>query len=222
MSLRKVDFVKGEYYHIYSRGNSKQKIFHDKMDYFHFMDLLFLCNDNDRLRYFNCSRHPKEFFKKDRDPLVSIGSFCLISNHFHILITEKHEKGISKFMQKLLTAYVMYYNDKYKRTGCLFEGKFKSQYLKTDKHLKYIFSYIHLNPLNLFQKNWKEKGIKDIKKALGFLRNYFYSSYVDFLGKKRFQNKILDLKSFPKYFPNKKSFNNEIIEWLDYKYYMYA
>ena len=135
-------------------------------------------------------------------------------NHFHILITEKTNGGISKFMQKLSTAYSMYYNKKYKRIGGLFEGKFKSQHADTDRYLKYLFSYIHLNPIKLIQRDWKENGIKNKKEAINHLNKYIYSSYLDFIGEKRIQNKILNKESFPKYFPNRTSFVKEIFEWL--------
>ncbi len=73
-------------------------------------------------------------------------------NHFHILFKQEKEQGITTFMQKLSTAYVMYYNKKYKRSGGLFEGKFKSKYAGEDRYLKYLFSYIHLNPLKILDK----------------------------------------------------------------------
>jgi len=138
-------------------------------------------------------------------------------NHFHLLITQKDGGDISKFMQKLSTAYVMYYNKKYKRTGGLFEGKFKSQHLSTDKYLKYIFSYIHLNPVKLIDKDWKEKGIRNKKESLKYLHQYSYSSFSDFLGIQRIQNKVLDKNDFPRYFSNSKVFLGEIFEWLNYK-----
>jgi len=108
----------------------------------------------------------------------------------------------------------MYYNKKYNRSGGLFEGKFKAQHLSTDRHLKYLFSYIHLNPVKLIQKDWREKGIKNKKEALDYLSKYSYSSYLDFFGEDRIQNKILSIESYPKYFPNKTSFIEEILEWL--------
>ena len=101
--------------------------------------------------------------------------------------------------------------------GGLFEGKFKSQHIDTDRYLKYIFSYIHLNPIKLIQKDWKEKGIRNIKEVVYYLSKYPYSSYLDFIGEKRIQNKILNLESFPKYFPDDKSFLKEIFEWLTYR-----
>jgi putative transposase len=216
MSIRKVNLVGSEYYHIYNRGNSKQKIFQDNEDYFHFINLLYACNSINNFRAGTLAKgeSPYDFERGKR--IVSIGTFCIMPNHFHILITQNEEKGISKFIQKLSTAYSMYYNKKYKRTGGLFEGKFKSEHLNNDRYLKYLFSYIHLNPIKLIQKDWKEVGIKNKKESLEYLQKYKYSSYLDYLDIKRIQNKILNIESFPKYFPNKKSFQAEILEWLSY------
>ena len=216
MSLRKVSFTKGEYYHIYNRGNSKQKIFHDEEDYLRFFSLLYISNTNENFNLYDLNRisnfNVYEFEIKNQ--IVGIGAYCLMPNHFHILITEIKEGGISKFMQKLSTAYVMYYNQKYVRTGGLFEGKFKSIHVEDDIQMKYLFSYIHLNPIKLIQKDWKKEGIKDNKKSLDYLRNYSYSSYQDFLKQKRIQGKILSINNFPKYFSNKSQFIKEILEWL--------
>ncbi len=217
MSIRKVSFVAGEYYHIYNRGNSKQKIFHDKEDYERFTGLLYACNQVGNLRSDDLQKNQGLFNIVRTDIIVGIGAYCLMPNHFHVLITEIQEGGISRFMQKFTTAYVMYYNKKYKRTGSLFEGKFKAQHAGDDRYLKYLFSYIHLNPLKLIYKNWKENGVYDKKEALQYLTNYKYSSYVDYLGSERIMNKILDVKVFPEYFPNKESFIEEIFDWLGYE-----
>jgi len=119
-------------------------------------------------------------------------------------------------MQKISTAYVMYYNQKYKRTGGLFESKFKSEHLSEDRYLKYIFSYIHLNPVKLIQENWKEAGIRNKNTATKYLKKYEYSSYSEYLGIERKQNEIIERKSYPNYFPSPKNFQEEIIEWLSY------
>ena len=214
MSIRKVDFATGEYYHLYNRGNSKQKIFLDKNDYKHFIKLLYLCNSKRNFVFRDITENTFEF---DRETtLVNIGAYCLMPNHFHLLVQEKEENGISKFMQKLSTAYVMYFNTKYGRTGGLFEGKFKSQHVSKDRHMKYLFSYIHLNPVKLIEPKWKEKGIINLIKAKLFLRDYISSSYLEYLGKNRLESKILSRDNFPKYFPLAKSFESEIIEWLSF------
>ncbi len=218
MGIRKISFAVGEFYHIYNRGNSKQKIFIDKEDYLRFITLLFTCNSTNNFNLFAVNRSNESAYLFERGKqIVSIGAYVLMPNHFHILITEKEEGGISKFMQKLSTAYVMYFNKKYIRNGGLFEGKFKSRYLDTDKYLKYIFSYIHLNILKLIQKDWKEIGIKNKLQTLEYLKNYQYSSYLDYIGKNRIQNNILNKKDFPKYFNSINDFNKEIFEWLAFK-----
>ncbi|MFA5095290.1 MAG: transposase [Candidatus Paceibacterota bacterium] len=215
MSIRKVDFSVNEYYHLYNRGNSKQIIFKDEQDYNHFMKLLFLCNSQKSIVYRDISKNTFDFDREET--LVHIGAYCLMPNHFHLLVKEEVENGISRFMQKLTTAYVMYYNKKYKRTGALFEGKFKSQHISIDRYMKYLFSYIHLNPIKLIESGWKEKGIKNTENALRYLKAYQYSSYLDYLKEDRIKRKILNKKEFPKYFSSKNSFEREILDWLKYK-----
>ncbi len=119
-------------------------------------------------------------------------------------------------MQKLTTAYVMYYNKKYKRTGSLFEGKFKSEHAGDDGYLKYVFSYIHLNPIKLVEPKWKEVGIKDKNRATDFLKDYRYSSFKDYLKEARIESNILSKKHFPNYFPNSRIFIREILDWINY------
>ena len=217
MSVRKTPFVPGEYYHIYNRGNSKQKIFLSKKDYERFVALLYGINTNESFNFFNFKKGNGIFLKEVKNQLVSIGAYCLMPNHFHILITPLSEKGLSKFMQKLSTAYSMYFNETYKRTGGLFEGKFKSVHVENDNQLKYLFSYIHLNPVKLINSEWKENGIKNIKKTFKYLDTYLYSSFLDYGGQNRKEKLILKSTDFPNYFHSKNSFKREIIDWLKYK-----
>lgn len=214
--MRKVTFVHGEYYHIYNRGNSKQKIFHDKMDYLYFIKLLHFLNQKENKQLRDCESDV--FIPHEDETLVDIGAYVLMPNHFHILITPTENGNISKYMQKVCTGYVMYYNQKYQRTGSLFEGRFKSEHAGNDRYLKYLFSYIHLNPIKLIDSKWKERGIKDTKKAIIFLNSYEYSSYLDYISTEaRPQGIILNKAAFPDYFPNRKKFKSEILEWINYK-----
>ena len=215
MPLRKISFVSGEYYHIYNRGNSKQVIFRDKNDYARFLGLLFACNSSENFKIDNLNKKESLFNVSRGNQIVYIGAYCLMPNHFHLLLTNIEEGGISKFMQKLITAYVMYYNKKYNRTGSLFEGKFKAEHVNKDQYLKYLFSYIHLNPVKLIEPEWKERGIQNKSKVKKFLEQYQYSSYLDFLGIERLEKIILDKKSFPNYFYSKKDFKEEIFEWIN-------
>ena len=204
----------GEFYHVYNRGNSKQIIFRDKQDYNRFLALLYAVNTKQNLIFRLVLNDMYKFDREER--LVSIGGYCLMPNHFHLLLTEVDGGSISKFMQKLTTAYSMYFNEKYDRTGSLFEGKFKSEHSGEDRYLKYLFSYIHLNPVKLVDKNWKTKKIQNKQKILKFLKNYYYSSYKDYLGEKRIESAILNREDFPDYFPDKENFIKEIFEWLSF------
>lgn len=216
MSIRKAAFVLEEFYHIYNRGNSKQKIFLDLKDYQRFVDLLYAVNREEKFNFADSLKGISVYEQDSKNPLIAIGAYCLMPNHFHILLTPLAEKGVSKFMQKLSTAYVMYFNQKYKRTGALFEGKFKSQHAGDDRYLKYLFSYIHLNPVKLIQKNWKGQGIKNKNEVAKYLSEYKYSSFLDYIEVVRQQNKILNPKPFPSYFPNKNDFTKEIFEWISF------
>jgi putative transposase len=153
-----------------------------------------------------------------RIPLVAIGAYCLMPNHFHILIREIAKDGISQFMRKLSTAYAMYFNKKYDRSGTLFQGRFKSSRVTNDNYLKYLFAYIHLNPVKLINPDWKKTGIQDIEQARDYLGNYHYSSYFDFIGKERHEKVILnrDSEIFPQYFDDFKEFGEFIDAWFSY------
>ena len=123
-------------------------------------------------------------------------------NHFHLILYEHKEGGISKFMGKLLTAYSMYFNTKYERSGPLLTRPFRSEHINNESQYMWIFSYIHLNPISIIDKNWKENGVKNKKEVENFLQNYKYSSYLDFLGKDRPESAILNFSLVPEYIKN--------------------
>jgi len=224
MPRRKVPFVPGEYYHIYNRGNSKQIIFFDEKDYERFTKCLYLCNSQKNFNFRDDIVDLKiDSFDFDRGtPIVSIGTWTLMPNHFHLYLTfspcpgQGEKNNISDFMHRLSLAYVGYLNRKYKRTGSLFEGPFKAVHVKNDNQARYLFSYHHLNPVKLIQPKWKEEGIKNTKKTLEFLKNYKWSSYLDYKGVKRPEGKIITLEDFPIDFQNTNDFDREILDWLEY------
>ncbi|MEX2052429.1 MAG: hypothetical protein WD991_01895 [Candidatus Paceibacterota bacterium] len=223
MPLRKTILAPGEFFHIYNRGNSKQRIFLDDEDKARFVSLLFLCNSKRSFNYRNdIIRADIDIWSFDRgESIVSIGAWVIMPNHFHIylrLVRDKAEENgksaASIFMEKLARSYAQYFNTKYNRTGALFEGRFKAVHITTDTQAKYNFSYIHLNSIKLIDSKWREKGLKDFSKAKKFLEGYKWSSYLDYRGKIRPENKILNVKDFPKYFKNMSNFDSEINEWL--------
>lgn len=217
MSTRSVSFVQSEYYHIYNRGNSRQKIFLVTQDYERFIKLLFLSNS---IHSFNIrDLGTRNIFDVDREKqLVNILSYCLMPNHFHILLTPLEDDGVSKFMLKLTTAYSMYFNKKNNRTGALFEGPFKSEFVCDDRYFRYLFAYIHLNPVKLIDKNWKKNGLKDNKKTIDYLFLYTYSSLLDYIGSseiKREEHVVIDKDLFGEIFNKKHVILKELTSWFN-------
>ena len=219
---RKFQFSIGEFYHLYNRGNDKRAIFLDDSDKERFTKLLFLCNSPNSFVFRDLTEvEPMRIihtigstYGKTKDVIVDIGAYCLMSNHFHILVHERQENGISQFMQKLSTAYTMYFNKKYKRSGALFGGRFRATRADEDRYLEYLFAYIHLNPIKLIDPDWKERGISDIERSKKFLEQYLYSSYWDYIGRERQEAIILNRSAFPEYFQSPKEFDQFLSSWL--------
>lgn len=162
MSIRKINFVEGEYYHVFNRGVDKRSIFEseDDLQYFfkRLMDLNMVVAD----LKFNSKRYRKSgevVIDKKYKNLVSIIAYCLLPNHFHLVLKQESEDGISKFMQKLGTSYTMYFNQKYKRSGALFQGKFKANMINSDFGLPVLSVYVNLNYVH-HKINPKENLVK--------------------------------------------------------------
>jgi REP element-mobilizing transposase RayT len=219
---RKFNFSIGEFYHVYNRGNDKKKIFNNDKDYLRFLVLLYTCNNVGSIHLSNHKglSKPQNLLKmfsiKREETLVDIGSYCLMPNHIHLLLKEKIEGGISLFLQKLFTAYSMFYNKKYVRTGKLFEGVYKAEHADSDNYLKYLYTYINLNPISLIDKGWKDRIIKDKIKSKDFLKSYKYSSYFDYVGINREENIILNKDAFPEYFESQLDFDSMVNEWIEF------
>ncbi len=213
MSTRNIIFSLDEFYHLYSRGVEKRPIFNDIEDKKRFIRLLYLCNGKSPLVYREVKGRSLDEIDVG-DKLVAVGAYCLMPNHFHFLIKEIEEGGIVKFMSKLLTAYSSYFNKKYERTGALFGSQFKSTHLDSDHYLKYIYSYIHLNPLKIFDSKWKEKDLNQ-SEIENFLDHYTFSSWHDYVGKDRKEGIILNKDVFPDYFNDPVSFKNNLLDWVN-------
>ena len=168
-------------------------------------------DDADRVRFirsmflFNDKKYVSSTTRKDtggktlmvegkRDLLVHIHAYCLMDNHYHMLLSAHNddEKLISLFMKKLNKGYSRYFNEKYKRNGALWQGKYKKIHIIDDAHFLHIPYYIHLNPLDAKFPKWRDGGLKNSKEALAWLRTYRWSSHLDYLGEKNFRS-VLDM-----------------------------
>jgi putative transposase len=175
-------FAKGECYHIIGRGNYRQDIFLDESDYIRFLFLI-LYLQFPKYQTMHVSREV-EYFGKHRvftnrlqkgeleGRYVELVSFCLMPNHYHLVVREVVEGGISKYMQRILNSFTKYHNTKYGKIGHLFQGPFKAVLVVNDDQLLYLSAYVHINPTNL--KGWKGKEDQ-----------YPWSSYQDYVGENR-------------------------------------
>src|SRR3989344_8088505 len=180
--LRKTNLVEGETYHVFNRGANKNRIFTNKDDYRRFLMLLHLCNSSKPVLMREIltkyrGRSSADIFYEERPDksLVSIIAYCLMPNHFHLVLRQKVKQGITKFMNRVGTAYSMYFNVKYEHSGVLFQGRYKSSHIGTESYFRYIFAYIHLNPLDLFDMGWEKNGPADLQGACAFIKNFGYS-----------------------------------------------
>ncbi len=176
-------FDSAAYYHVYNRGVDKRPIFLDSGDFQRFYESMYLFNDANFV-------HPGgrgidrdtllasyEMSSAFRSPHVSIVAFCLMRNHFHLLLRQHEPEGISKFLHRLGMGYANYFNLKYERTGSLCEGPFKAKAIDTDEHLQLLPRYIHLNALDDTGHGWRASSDIDWVSVMSELRAYPWSSH---------------------------------------------
>lgn len=155
--------VSESYYHVYARGINKQTIFLEAADFEYFLRLL--------ARYLSTKQAENKLGRTypiftNRIELIT---YCLMSNHFHLLIYQVDEGSMASFMKSLLTSYSKYFNLKYKRSGPLFESRYKAVRIEAQSYLEHISRYIHLNPR--YWKNYRYSS----------LRYYFKANTVEWL-----------------------------------------
>jgi len=204
-------------FHITNRGVEKRKIFLDDKDRLRFVhSLTDLNNKNDSLFSYKDRRKMETAtgIENDKEPLVDILAWCLMPNHFHLLVNEKIKAGAGKFSKKITGGYTQYFNLRRKRSGFLFQGKTKILSVNNDPYFLYIPYYIFTNPLKLKQSDWKKVGVKKPAKMLEFIENYKWSSLQDTIGKNNFPE-IINKKLFFKLFnSNAKELRKDIKNWL--------
>lgn len=139
-------FAEGEYYHVYNRGVDKRDITMDWKDSERFLQSIIEFNTVKPIGsiYENNFKNRSEL-GPPRAKLVDIVAFCLNPNHYHMLLTPLTEQGIEKFMQKFGAGFTLYFNEKYERTGALFQGRFKSSHIDSNEYLLHVAAYINLN-----------------------------------------------------------------------------
>jgi len=221
--MRKENFVTGNFVHIYNRGNKKSAIFKDENDYWRFLKMLFYFNDSYMpknilrevdfiIKMGKCSNFERPETWALRKPLVKILSYCLMPNHFHLLLQEINFGGISNFMHRIGTAQTNYFNLKYKEDGRLFQGTYKSKIVDDIRYLQYLDCYIQvLNPFELF-KGGIENSLKQFEQAFQAAIDYPFSSLGESFGVRKMN--IVDRGDFKNMFSgieNYKKFSQDAL-----------
>ena len=181
MSIRRQPLVTGEMYHIYNRGVDKRDIFTDKNDMYRFIESIKEFNRVEKieslanLRKLKSNLHQSSQIAalplsrdKTKDKLVEIIGYCLNPNHFHFILRQVSENGISKFMHKIQGGYSSYFNIKNVRSGSLFQGKFKSQLITNENYFNKLIGYVN--------KNYLIHSIPESKNELVFSGYYEYEN----------------------------------------------
>jgi len=169
--MRKVQFVEGEYYHVFNRGVDKRTVFQDAQDFDRFLLSLVDFNSVEpigSIYEYSFQKKPQlgnlvsKSKKKEKKPLVELVAYCLNKNHFHLILKQCIERGIEKFMHRLGLGFTKYFNERYKRNGSLFQGPFKAVHIESNEQLIHLSAYVNLNNLvhslsgNSFRSSWNE------------------------------------------------------------------
>jgi|SRR3989344_2753627 len=201
--MRRDNLAPGEYYHIFNRGNHKQSIFSDQRDWARLLFLIIYFQSP--LNFYNIGRQISYFVKHRmfnipndvetdiiKNRTIELVGFTLMPNHFHLILRELKEGGISKYMQRILNAYTKYFNTRHGKVGHLFQGPYKMVHIDDNEQLLYLSTYIHRNPREL--KDWRDKE-----------DSHPWSSYQDYITKNRW-NKLLENSIVMEQFKNKNKY----------------
>ncbi len=137
--------VAATYYHVYFRGGNRSRIFRDAADFEKILRLFARYLSLAEVRNSAGLSFPNYYNK------LQLQAFCLMPNHVHLLVYQQQQGAMTEFMRSLLTSYSMYFNKKYKRSGPLFESRYKASMITDDAYLEHITRYIHLNP-----RQWRD------------------------------------------------------------------
>lgn len=199
MPGRITPFVNGGYYHILNRGSEKKNIYIQNRDYIRFQKSFYyykFAGPKPKFSQFTKSNLFKPFLN---EKIVEILCFCLMPNHFHLLIKQLKDGGISTFISQLSNSYTKYFNVKYNRVGPLLQGAFKAVRIETDEQLIHVSRYIHLNPV--------------VSGLVGLPENYKWSSYIEYISQNPFYCLINEIMGFFKLTQDYQKFTNDQIDY---------
>lgn len=212
MPSRLVPLVSEQFYHVVNRGVDRQRIFISRRDNERFLEILFYYQfKKTPVKYsrFNALPHEEKTkilseLETGAEKLVTLISYCIMPNHFHILLKQLTTDGISIYLGNIQNSYAKYFNKKTDRTGHLFQGPFRAVRIENDNQLIHTSRYIHLNPYSSYLvKN--ERNLLD----------YPWSSLTTYLENEK--GDICDPESVLSLFPTPQNYKNFVLDQKDYQ-----
>lgn len=187
--MRKIQLANDEYYHIYNRGVDKRIIFNNNADFSRFLRGMSEFNAIEPIgsifeNSFRLGSSTPKSAPKPKAELVNIVCYCLNPNHYHMILQQVADRGIEKFMHKVSTGYTNYFNLKNKRSGVLFQGRYKAIHINSNEYLLHLSAYVNLNyevhalgsstPKSSWgeYKKWQGKGICEKSAITGNFKNF--------------------------------------------------
>lgn len=201
MPGRNIPLVTGEFYHIFNRGNEKRNIFTKPRDYKRFLQTFYYYQfQGPKQSFSKYAKSDLNFFRPSPEKkLVDIICYCFMPNHFHFLIKQLKDSGVSTFLSQISNSYTKYFNTKYTRVGALLQGAFKAVRIETDEQLIHTSRYIHLNPV--------VSGL--VKKP----EEYQWSSYLEYVTQNIFFCSIDEVMSL---FDSSRKYQEFVEDHIDY------
>lgn len=199
MPSRVFAFANSYFYHVYNRGSEKKSIFESKRDYQRFIKIINYYQHLGPKPKFSHFSQFQTFKPELSKKIVDIIAFCLMPNHFHLLLKQLTDNGITEFVSKVSNSYTKYYNTKYNRIGPLLQGEFKAVLVENDEQLVHLSRYIHLNPrVSLLVKD---------------LDSYEWSSYKEYLDQ---VNGFCAKQEILSFFKNPQAYQKFVFDQIDY------
>lgn len=212
MPRRKYPLVAGKIYHVFNRGITNLATFNTPSEYKRaILALDYYNNSSNKLkfsRFLSQTDRQRRFYLENikgiAEPQVDIICYCLMPNHFHLLLLQKQDVGISNYLGLFQNSYTRYFNTKNERSGPIFKGRFKSVLVQTDEQLLHVSRYIHLNPYT-----------SDVVNSLHNLKTYPWSSLPDYLNKTK--KALVNREKILAFYKNLDSYKKFVLNHADYQ-----
>lgn len=200
MPYRKTPLVNDQIYHVFNRGVARLPICQDKRDYNRFLEAIYYYQFQGPKPQFSQIKRFKDLNFEKNKKIVEILGYCLMPNHYHFLLRQLQDNGISEFISRFSNSYTKYFNTRHERVGPLLQGQFKAVRIASDEQLIHVSRYIHLNPVASFL-------VRDLKE-------FPWSSYLGYIGLEK--NKNCSPEFISSMFKGPKDYEEFVLNQVDY------